>query len=67
LFSRITYRHQTTLKEKLVDRVEVDESYFGAKRQQGRQSKLKLNRGILKQPVFGVFVREGFVAKFNGR
>jgi transposase len=45
----------------LVGRVEVDESYFGGKRQRGRQGKLKRGRGILKQPVFGEFEREGRV------
>lgn len=45
----------------MVGRVEVDESYFGAKRQRGRQGKLKRGRGTLKQPVFGVFEREGRV------
>lgn len=61
LFRRAICRHQATLKEKLVGRVEVDESYFGAKRQRGCQGKLKRGRGTLKQPVFGVFEREGRV------
>ena len=61
LFRRVTCRHQTALKEKLVGRVEVDESYFGAKRRRGHHGKLKRGRGTLKQPVFGVFEREGRV------
>ena len=61
LFRRAIYGHQSALKDKLVGRVEVDESYFGAKRQRGRQGKLKRGRGTLKQPVFGVFEREGRV------
>lgn len=61
LFRRAIYCHQAALKDKLVGRVEVDESYFGAKRQRGRQGKLKRGRGTLKQPVFGVFERAGRV------
>jgi len=43
--------------------VEVDESYFGAKRHRGYHGKLKRGRGrgTLKQPVFGVFERDGRV------
>ena len=61
LFRRAIYCHQAALKDKLVGRIEVDESYFGGKRQRGRQGKLKRGRGTLKQPVFGVFEREGRV------
>lgn len=61
LFRQVIYGRQAALKDKLVGRVEVDESYFGAKRQRGRQGKLKRGRGTLKQPVFGVFEREGRV------
>jgi transposase len=50
LFRRAIYGHQSALKDKLVGRVEVDESYFGAKRHRGRQGKLKRGRGTLKQP-----------------
>jgi transposase len=45
LFRRVICRHQTAITEKLVGRVEVDESYFGAKRRRGRQGKLKRGRG----------------------
>jgi transposase len=61
LFRRAICRHQTAITEKLVGRVEVDESYFGAKRQRGRQGTLKRGLGTLKQPVFGVFERDGRV------
>ena len=47
------------LKDKLLGRVEVDESYFGGKRYRGYHGKLKRGRGTLKQPVFGVFERDG--------
>ena len=61
LFRQAIYRRQAALKDKLVSRVEVDESHFGAKRQRGYHGKLKRGRGTLKQPVFGVFEREGRV------
>ncbi len=32
IFRQVIYRHQTALKDKLLGRVEIDESYFGAKR-----------------------------------
>ena len=41
--------------------VEVDESYHGAKRKRGFHGKLKRGRGTMKQPVFGIFEREGNV------
>ena len=40
---------------------EVDESYHGAKRKRGFHGKLKRGRGANKQPVFGVFERDGEV------
>lgn len=40
---------------------EVDESYFGAKRKRGFAGKLKRGRGTQKQPVFGIFERQGEV------
>jgi len=61
LFRRAIYCHQAALTDKLVGWVEADESYFGTKRQRGRQGKLKRGRSTLKQPVFGVFEREGRV------
>ncbi len=39
--------------------MELDESYFGAKRVRGRHGKLKRGRGTLKQPVFGIYERNG--------
>lgn len=41
--------------------VEVDESYHGAKRRRGFHGKLKRGRGTQKQPVFGIFERDGQV------
>ena len=61
IFRQVIYSHQTALKDKLLGKVEVDESYFGAKRHRGYHGKLKRGRGTLKQPVFGVFERDGRV------
>ena len=41
--------------------MEVDESYFGAKRHRGYHGKLKCGGDTLKQPVFEVFERDGRV------
>ncbi|MFC3901279.1 IS1595 family transposase [Acinetobacter marinus] len=61
LFREAIYDYQTNLRAKFVGSIEVDESYFGAKRQLGFHGKLKRGRGTLKQPVFGVFERNGRV------
>ena len=47
--------------EKFVGMVELDESYFGARRKRGFHGKLKRGRGTMKQPVFGIFERNGRV------
>ena len=41
--------------------VEVDESYFGPSRVRGRPLPRLRGRGTLKQPVFGIFERQGEV------
>ena len=41
--------------------VEVDECYFGASRVRGRALPRLRGRGTLKQPVFGIFERQGEV------
>jgi transposase-like protein len=61
LFREAIYDHQTDLRAKFVGSIEIDESYFGAKRQRGFHGKLKRGRGTLKQPVFGIFERNGRV------
>ena len=48
-------------KRLLYGEIELDESYFGAKRQRGFHGKLKRGGGTLKQPVFGIFERDGRV------
>jgi len=61
LFRELIYEYQTIEKEKLCGVIEVDESYFGARRIRGLAIKLKRGRGTLKQPVFGIFERNGRV------
>jgi len=55
------YVHQMKDFEKIFGEVELDESYFGAKRIRGFHGKLKRGRGTLKQPVFGILKRNGKV------
>ncbi len=47
--------------EKLFGEIEIDESYFSAKRVRGFRGKLKRGRGTKKQPVFGLLKRDGRV------
>ena len=61
LFRQAIYLHRSGLKEKLLGNIEVDESYFSARRMHGFHGKLKRERGTLKQPVFGIFERQGRV------
>ena len=61
LFRKAIYDHQTDLRAKFVGSIEIDESYFRAKRQRGFHGKLKRGRGTLKQPVFGISERNGRV------
>jgi hypothetical protein len=61
IFRQIIYNHQTALKDKLLGKVEVDERNEGARRHRGYHGKLKRGLGTLKQPVFGVFERDGRV------
>jgi len=61
VFRGTIYAHQMKEFEKILGEVEIDESYFGAKRFRGYRGKLKRGRGTQKQPVFGVFKRNGRV------
>jgi len=47
--------------KRFVGKLELDESYFGTSRVLGFNGKLKRGRGTQKQPVFGIFVRDGHV------
>ena len=59
IFRKAIYRHQLSERELFVGEVEIDESYFGPKRIPGKTS--KKGRGTHKQPVFGIFERNGRV------
>ena len=52
---------QTNELSKITGEAEIDESYFGARRRRGFHGKLKRGRGTQKQPVFGIFERNGRV------
>lgn len=60
-FRLAIYAHQYQEFKKMFGEVELDESYFGAKRKRGFAGKLKRGRGTLKQPVFGILKRNGRV------
>ena len=60
-FRTVIALHQHEEFEKFVGKVELDESYFGARRIRGFRGKLKRGRGTQKQPVFGIFERNGRV------
>jgi len=61
VFRRAIYAWQHKEFERIIGEAEVDESYFGARRVRGFRGKLKRGRGTLKQPVFGIFKRNGRV------
>ena len=61
VFRKAIYAWQHKEFVRIIGEAEIDESYFGAKRVRGFRGKLKRGRGTLKQPVFGVFKRNGRV------
>lgn len=61
LFRELIFEYQTAEKEKFCGVIEVDESYFGARRIRGFACKLRRGRGTLKQPILGIFERNGRV------
>lgn len=61
LFRQLILLNQMDEFKIFVGEVELDESYFGAKRIRGYHGKLKRGRGTKKQPVFGIFERNGRV------
>ncbi|SUO97550.1 Transposase and inactivated derivatives [Suttonella ornithocola] len=61
IFRQEIYQYQLNQKNLLYGSIEINESYFGAKRQRDYHGKLKRGRGTLKQPVFGIFERQGRV------
>ena len=61
LFRQLIYREQKREFARLTGTIELDESYFGARRIRGLHVKLKRGRGTRKQPVFGIYQRGGRV------
>ena len=55
------YAYQYQEFKKMFGEIELDESYFGARRKRGFRGKLKRGRGTQKQPVFGILKRDGRV------
>lgn len=62
-FRKVIYLYRSLEMEKIIGNVELDESYFGARRIRGFNGKLKRGRGTNKQPVFGIFKREDVVGR----
>ena len=61
IFRILIHAHQTEEKAQFVGVAEVDESFFGPARVRGRPGPRKRGRGTLKQPVFGIYERDGRV------
>ncbi len=61
IFRNVIYQKQMQLFKEKLDKttVECDEAYFGGKRKRGVPG--KHGRGTSKQPVFGIFERDGKV------
>lgn len=60
-FREVIYLNRTHERKKLTGEIELDESYFGPSRLKGRSYPRKRGRGTHKQPVFGIFERNGTV------
>lgn len=61
LFRKLIYVEQKQAFAQLSGVIELDEAYFGARRVRGLHIKLKRGRGTRKQPVFGIYQRDGRV------
>jgi len=61
LFRKLIYVEQKQEFALLSVIIELDESYFGARSIRGKHIKLKRGRGTRKQPVFGIYQRDGRV------
>lgn len=61
LFRKLIYVEQKQAFAQLTGVIELDESYFGSRRVRGLHIKLKRGRGTRKQPVFGIYQRDGRV------
>ncbi|MDE2463847.1 MAG: IS1595 family transposase [Alphaproteobacteria bacterium] len=60
-FRRLIHARQLQEKALFVGVVEADESYFGPNRMRGRPGPRKKGHGTSKQPVFGIYERQGRV------
>ena len=58
-FRCLIQQYQTTEMAQFVGIVELDESFFGPNRVRGRPGPRKRGRGTTKQPVFGIYERNG--------
>lgn len=58
LFREAIEFHQIITFKRLGGTVELDESYFGARRKRGFHGKLKRGRGTQKIPIFGIIQRQ---------
>lgn len=58
-FRRLIQQCQMTEMAQFVGIVELDESFFGPNRVRGRPGPRKRGRGTTKQPVFGIYERNG--------
>lgn len=58
-YRRFIYQYQLSQMKQFIGEVEIDESYFGPRRLKGRST--KRGRGTHRQPVFGIFERNGRV------
>ena len=61
IFRQLIYQKQASDKQLFFGEIELDEVYFGAKRLRGINMPQKRGRSTWKQPVFGVFERDGRV------
>jgi len=61
VFRKLIHAYQCSEKDHFVGVIEVDESFFGPSRLRGRPGPRKRGRGTLKQPVFGIYERNGRV------
>ncbi|EFT35606.1 IS1016 family transposase, partial [Riemerella anatipestifer RA-YM] len=61
IFREVIFEKQQADLSLFFGEVELDEAYFGARRLRGINMPQKRGRGTWKQPVFGVFEREGRV------
>lgn len=61
IFREVIFKKQQEDLSLFFGEIELDEAYFGARRLRGINMPQKRGRGTWKQPVFGVFEREGRV------